>query len=70
MNAMERKAKVVITLRPEVLNEVRARVASGQAGSVSAYIEQAVVGQLAAEANFDELITEMLAATNSSPMKE
>jgi hypothetical protein len=70
MNGMERKAKVAISLRQDVLNQVRERVASGQARSVSGYIEHAVVGQLAAEADFDELITEMLAATGGPPTKK
>ncbi len=70
MNGMERKAKVAISLRQDVLNQVRERVASGQARSVSGYIEHAVVGQLAAEADFDELIAEMLAATGGPPTKK
>jgi Arc/MetJ-type ribon-helix-helix transcriptional regulator len=64
MNGMESpKVKVAITLRPELVEQVRTRVAAGQARSVSAFIEHAVRGQLAAEADFDEMITEMLAAT-------
>ncbi len=70
INGMERKAKVAISLRQDVLNQVRERVASGQARSVSGYIEHAVVGQLAAEADFDELIAEMLAATGGPPTKK
>ncbi len=70
MNGMERKAKVAISLRQDVLKQVRERVASGQARSVSGYIEHAVVGQLAAEADFDELIAEMLAATGGPPTKK
>jgi hypothetical protein len=70
MNGMERKAKVAISLRQDVLNQVRERVASGQARSVSGYIEHAVVGQLAAEADFDEFITEMLAASGGPPTKK
>ncbi|GMU77278.1 MAG: hypothetical protein AMXMBFR46_00790 [Acidimicrobiia bacterium] len=58
-----RKAKIAITLRPDVLAQVRAEVGAGRARSVSAYIEHAVVGQLAAEADFDTMLTEMLAGT-------
>jgi hypothetical protein len=66
---MERKAKIAITLRPDVLEQVRVRVSAGQASSVSAFIEHAVLGQLAAEADFDEVINEMLAATGGPPTK-
>jgi hypothetical protein len=65
-----RKAKVAITLRPRVLADVRARVERGQARSVSAFIERAVVGQIAAEADFDEMIDEMLAATGGPATAE
>jgi Arc/MetJ-type ribon-helix-helix transcriptional regulator len=57
------KAKVAITLRTAVLEEVRGAVAEGRARSVSAYIEHAVSAQLAAEADFDVIIAEMLAET-------
>lgn len=57
------KAKITITLRPEVLADIRERVAAGQARSVSAYVEHAIVGQLAAEADFDALLAEVLAET-------
>lgn len=57
------KAKVAITLDADVLDRVRANVERGAARSVSAYIEHAVRGQLAAEAEFDGLIDEMLAAS-------
>lgn len=71
MKGMERpKVKIAITLRPEIVEQVRARVAAGQARSVSAFIEHAVTGQLAAEADFDSLIAEMLAATGGPPTEE
>jgi len=57
------KAKITITLRPEVLADIRERVTAGQARSVSAYVEHAIVGQLAAEADFDSLLAELLAET-------
>ena len=67
MFGMETKAKITITLRPGILRDVRARVERGQARSVSAFIEHAVTAQLAADADFDELIDEMLAATGGPP---
>jgi hypothetical protein len=71
MNGMEKpKAKVAITLRPDVLEQIRERVAKGQARSVSAYIEHAVLGQLATEADFDEMIVDMLAVTGGPPTKD
>ena len=71
MNGMERpKVKVAITVRPDVVDKVRAAVADGRARSVSAYIEHAVVCQLAAEADFDSMITEMLAATGGPPTRQ
>lgn len=68
MNGMaEPKAKITVTLQAEVVERVRAAVADGRARSVSAYIEHAVVGQLAAEADFDATISEMLAETGGAP---
>jgi hypothetical protein len=64
------KAKVAITLDPDVLDRVRERVGAGAARSVSAYIEHAVIGQLAAEADFDCVIAEMLAATGGPATKK
>lgn len=65
-----RKVKVAITLRPDVVADVRRRVGGGQARSVSAFIERAVVAQLAAEADFDSMIDEMLAATGGPATAE
>lgn len=71
MNGMDKpKVKVAITLRPDVLDQVRARVDSGQARSVSAFIQHAVLAQLAAEADFDLLIDDMLAATGGPPTRQ
>lgn len=67
--SMTAKAKIAITVRPEVLAEVRARVAAGDAGSVSAYVEHALLGQLAAEADFDALVAQTLARTGGAPTK-
>jgi hypothetical protein len=44
-------------------------VAEGRARSVSAYNEGAVDNQLAAEADFDAVLDEMLAATGGPPTK-
>lgn len=64
VNSMdEPKAKITITLRPEVLVNIRARVSAGQTRSVSAYVEHAILGQLAAEADFDSLLAELLGET-------
>jgi len=64
MNGMTKpKVKVAITITPELLSDIRARVARGEARSVSAFIQLAVEGQFAAEADFDELIDQMLAET-------
>lgn len=66
----EKKAKVAVTVAPEVLEQVRAAVAAGRARSVSAYVEHAVVAQLAAEADFDTMLTEMLAASGGEPTSQ
>jgi hypothetical protein len=62
-----KKVKVAVTVAPEVHEQVRAAVAAGRARSVSAYVEHAVAAQLAAEADFDTMITEMLAASGGDP---
>jgi hypothetical protein len=67
---MEPRAKVAITLRSELLADVRARVERGEARSVSAFIEHAVEGQLAAEADFDEVAKQLLAATGGPPTRK
>lgn len=63
------KVKIAITLRPDVVEKVRAAVGDGRARSVSAYIEHAVLGQLAAETGFDSIIAEMLSATGGPSTK-
>ena len=63
------KPKITITLRPEVLADIRERGSAGQARSVSAYVEHAVIGQLAAEADFDSLLSELLGDTGG-PLTE
>lgn len=61
------KAKTTITIDADVLDQVRGLVANGAATSISAYIEHAVRGQLAAETEFDAVIEEILAATGGPP---
>ena len=61
------KAKVTITVDREVLARVKAAVSEGTAASVSAYIEHAITGQLATEADFDATIAEMLANSGGPP---
>ena len=61
------KAKIAVTLDQDVLARVRAAVAGGRARSVSAYVEHALAGQLAAEAEFDAMLAEILDATGGPP---
>ena len=61
------KTKVTITVDRGVLAQVRAGVSEGRAASVSAYIEHAIRGQLAAEAGFDATIAEMLTESGGPP---
>ena len=63
MTTSEPKAKIAITLRPDLLGQVRARVDGGSATSVSAFIERAIEEQLRAEVAFDDMLAEMLDAT-------
>jgi Arc/MetJ-type ribon-helix-helix transcriptional regulator len=60
------RARTTITIDSEVLNQVRSAVAAGAATSVSAYIEHAVRGQLAAETEFDGVIDEILSETGGA----
>ena len=64
------RAKITITIDPAVLARVRLAVESGHARSVSAYIEHAVAGQLAAEADFDAILAEIFEATGGQPTDE
>jgi hypothetical protein len=61
------KAKLAISISPELLAKVKAAVSSGRARSVSAYVEHAVAGQLAAEADFDLVLAEVFARTGGRP---
>ncbi len=64
------KTKTTITIDADVLDTVKAAVAAGLGTSVSAYIEHAVVGQLASESDFDDMIEEMLTETGGPPSPE
>lgn len=66
----EPKVKITVSLDVDVVERLRAAVANGHARSVSAYVEHAVRGQFAAEADFDEIVAEMLAATGGPPTDE
>ena len=57
------RAKITITIDQELLARVRLAVEAGHARSVSAYLEHAVAGQLAAEDDFEAMLAESLAAT-------
>lgn len=61
------RAKISITIEQDLLARVRLAVEVGNASSVSAYIEHAVAGQLAAEDDFAAMLTESLAATGGPP---
>lgn len=63
------KVKLAITLSEHLARRVREEVARGRAASVSAWIEHAISGQLAAEADLDSLVDEALAATGG-PLTE
>lgn len=63
MTTAEPKAKIAITIRPDLLADVRAKVEGGDAASVSAFIERAIEGQIQAEVEFDAMLEEILDAT-------
>ena len=65
-----RKAKIAVTIDSDVLGRVKSTVAAGEARNVSAYVEHAVICQLAAEASFDAMLAEMLEATGGQPTDE
>lgn len=64
---MRPKVKITVTLSPDIAEQLRGAASDGRARSVSAYVEHAVRAQFAAEADFDALIEEMLAATGGPP---
>lgn len=57
------KPKVAVTMSREVLDLVRAKVAAGDATSVSAYVERAVRDSLTAEEQWEAMAREVFAAT-------
>lgn len=57
------KVKLAISMSPALLKKVKAVASRGRAKSVSAYIEHAVAAQIAAEADFDLLMSAALADT-------
>ena len=61
------KVKLAVSMAPALVRKVKALVASGDASSVSAYVEHAVAAQLAAEASFDVSIERALTATGGPP---
>ena len=68
MSAMRQaKAKLRVTMSPALVRKLKALVVKGRAESVSALVERAVEAQLAAEARFDELLTEALMRTGGPP---
>jgi Arc/MetJ-type ribon-helix-helix transcriptional regulator len=64
-----RKVKIAITLDADLVEQVRSRVSDGHAPNVSAYIQHAIKGQLAAEADFDTLLADMLTASGGPPTR-
>ncbi len=60
------KVKLAVSMAPALVRKVKAVVARKRAKSVSAYVEHAVAAQLAAEADFDVLLAEALAATGGA----
>ncbi len=62
MNGMT-KAKIAISIDDEKLRAVRARVAAGEAPSVSAYVEHAVARTLDDADDWDEMVERDLEAT-------
>ena len=61
------KAKIAVTIDPEVLARVKSAVKAGPLRSVSAYVQHAVVQQLAAEASFECWLVEALQETGGPP---
>ncbi len=64
------KRKITITIDAAVLEQVKEGVTAGQNSSVSAFIEHAVVAQLAADTDFDPIIADLLATSGGTPTKK
>jgi Arc/MetJ-type ribon-helix-helix transcriptional regulator len=57
------KAKIAITIRPDLLDHVRTMVSQGRSPNVSAFVEQAVEAQIHAERALDDTLDELLEAS-------
>lgn len=64
------KRKITITIDAAVLDQIKEGVRAGKGSSVSAFVEHAVVGQLAADTDFDPIIAELLRASGGKPTKK
>ena len=65
-----RKAKVTVTIDADVLARVKSEVEGGPLRSVSAYVQNAVVNELAASDDFESMLTEMLETSGGPPTNE
>lgn len=63
MTEVERKAKIAISIRADLLEQVHATVADGDAPSVSAFIERSVANQLQIDAELGALLDSALDGT-------
>jgi hypothetical protein len=63
------KVKLAISMSPVVLAKVKSLVSRSASSSVSAYIEHAVAAQIAAEADFDLLLSQRLNETGGPPTR-
>ena len=59
----KRRARVTVTIDPEVLAQVKLSIKSGPLRSVSAYVEFAVKNQLMEDVNYEAMLVEMLEAS-------
>lgn len=64
------KPKVAVTMDRHVLDAVKAKVAAGEATSVSAYVEDAVRESLSAEEQWQAMYAEVMDATGGPPTRE
>jgi hypothetical protein len=69
IDGMTPKAKIAISIRQDLLDEVLAGVERGASASVSAFIEQAIEHQLGARAEFLQMMDDALAETGG-PMTD
>lgn len=64
------KARVSVTIDPDMLAQVKASVRSGPLRSVSAYVQHAVKNQLLADDDWQAMLAEMLEASGGPPTDE